>query len=60
MKKAIHTMKTVVLSEEGASGVEYALLLAMVAVAIIVGGAGLYTAVCGKFTSVTSAVSSPT
>jgi Flp pilus assembly pilin Flp len=53
-------MKTVVLSEEGASGVEYALLLAMVAVAIIVGGAGLYTAVCGKFTSVTSAVSSPT
>jgi Flp pilus assembly pilin Flp len=56
----LQKLKNFMLSEEGASGVEYALLLAMVAVAIIVGGAGLYTAVCGKFRSVTTAVSSPT
>lgn len=56
----LQKVKNFVKAEEGASGVEYALLLAMVAVAIIVGGAGLYTAVCGKFKSVTASVSAST
>lgn len=42
--------------EEGASAVEYALLLAMVALAVIAGGAGMYAAVSGRFKDAVSKI----
>jgi len=42
--------------EEGASAVEYALLLAMVALAVIAGGAGMYGAVSGKFRNAVTSI----
>ena len=42
--------------EDGASAVEYALLLAMVALAVIAGGAGMYSAVSGRFKDAVSRI----
>jgi len=42
--------------DEGASAVEYALLLAMVALAVIAGGAGMYGAVSGRFSDAVSKI----
>jgi Flp pilus assembly pilin Flp len=48
--------KALLREEEGASAVEYALLLAMVALAVIAGGAGMYGAVSGRFQQAVSKI----
>lgn len=49
-------VKAFIRDEKGASAVEYALLLAMVALAVIAGGAGMYAAVSGRFANVVSRI----
>jgi pilus assembly protein Flp/PilA len=49
-------VKAFIRDEKGASAVEYALLLAMVALAVIAGGAGMYGAVSGRFKDAVSRI----
>jgi len=56
MKSTFPKVKAFLADEEGASAVEYALLVAGIAVAVAAAIWGLGAAVMGKFTSATTAI----
>ncbi|XXG31597.1 MAG: Flp family type IVb pilin [Ferrovum myxofaciens] len=58
MKKFILGLKRFVGSEEAVTAIEYALLAALIAVAIIVGATTLGSDISSKFTSIGNTVSS--
>jgi pilus assembly protein Flp/PilA len=57
MKTFMQKVRTFIQDEEGASAVEYALLVALIAVAIIVGAGALGQAINNQFNSVATTVS---
>ena len=57
MKTFMQKARTFIQDEDGASAVEYALLVALIAVAIIAGARALGQAVSGKLSDVASTVS---
>lgn len=58
MKKMLNGVRNFIREEEGASAVEYGLLVALIAVVIITAVTTLGTNLCTKFSSVASAIGS--